>query len=109
MNFKELVYKKVYTNDANWFYKLASQGLDESEEKALEGYPGKLKRAYYQSLGDGNELTICYKVYLDEDEFVYVQIEGVYSSWGSDDFYEVYFAKPYQYCETRYERILENA
>jgi hypothetical protein len=105
MKIKELILDKVENNKAGWFYKLSAWDFDNEVEKDI--IENRMHEVYSLCLGDGNEHVLCYEFTVEDDEKLYVQIEGTYSSWGSNYWDKTYLAEPYQYCETRYKPIKE--
>jgi hypothetical protein len=105
MTTKEIILDKVKNNRAGWFYKLSAWDFDDEVEKDI--IENRMTEVYSLNMGDGNEHVLCYEFIVKDGEKIYVQIEGTYSSWGSNSWDKTYLAEPYQHCETRYRQIKE--
>jgi hypothetical protein len=62
-------------------------------------------KIYSYSFGDGNETG---KTYHFKDFDIYVNIEGVYSSWEGTAWQECYISEPFIFTETQYRRKNES-
>lgn len=109
--FKKLVLEKLKDEDVRWFYSLYNgdgESYEEDEGKSAiieKAYKDSLiKSAYYFNGGDGNDLIICIKLTFGEDDVMYIQMEGTYSSWDTTYMDVVYEAEPYEFKETRYKK-----
>ncbi len=113
---KELIEKKVFENDANWFfYQFDENGIYAEKYEEDEYFINVTKnfsivvqqlskiveKVYDKNYGDGNEYYITY--YFKDFDF-YVSLTGTYNSYDEPEFSQVYFSEPYKHEETRYKR-----
>jgi hypothetical protein len=102
---KELIEKWVFEKKAQNFYKVFYNGdynYCDSTDNENDIIGNHVRIVYDMNYGDGNDYYITFH-FVDFD--FYVSIEGYYSSYDSAQFNEVYFSKPYEYKEIRYEKI----
>lgn len=110
---RELIENKLKKNDADFFAEIYNEDVIwnyEGEEFEYTSYKSaereklreEVKKVYYESHGDGNEMEFALHFPLLD---IYVLVKGTYSSWDSNDYSSVKLAEPYEFKETRYRAI----
>jgi hypothetical protein len=80
--------------------------IDENDITFFRNFFGDgAEEVYSYSFGDGNETGMTYYF---KDFDIYVNIEGVYSSWDGTDWLECYISEPFVFTETQYRRKNES-
>ena len=101
--FLEKLANYVTSNDAEAAHRLLDGDYwyddEDVEYESDEGYDVSPKVIYRQNYGDGNYMEHVYQI-----DDVIVLVNGTYSSHDSNSYDEVYYAKPYTFSETRYQR-----
>ncbi len=116
---KEIVLEKLANEDYGWFGAIQDEYFDnyngddeEDIDKLIEKWnnwldknKNKIEYLYYNSNGDGQEREGVLKFNFEDGTNIIIKVVGTYSSWSSSTWEEVYEAKPYEFKETRYERV----